>query len=164
MAINLQHSQTGLVKECPEGFSWTTFFFSGFVPLIRGMWVPFAITLFTSGLASIYYMFTINKLYAVSLLEKGYKPATDIDVDKLKMIGVVIGGENAKSVEAPTAQKEITEETVISARELHKAVSDFLGRVAPMKPFTEKRLEEPGELIVVKIDKFLNSIPSYNDE
>ena len=33
--IVLKHS-TGLIKECPTGYSWTTFFFGFFVPAFRG--------------------------------------------------------------------------------------------------------------------------------
>ena len=105
MSINLKHSTTGLVKECPEGFSWTSFFFNGFVPLFRGMWGAFAITFFTGGLAGLYYMFAINKLYVVHLLEKGYTPVSDVDIDKIKAMGVSIASESHHTkaeIEAPT--------------------------------------------------------------
>lgn len=93
MAINLKHTATGLIKESPEGFSWTTFFFGAFVSMFRGMWGAAAICLFTGGLANFYYMFKINKLYAVKLLENGYKPASQLDTDKLKAMGICISSE-----------------------------------------------------------------------
>ena len=34
--IRLKNPQTNVVKECATGYSWTTFFFGMFVPLIRG--------------------------------------------------------------------------------------------------------------------------------
>lgn len=89
MSLNLRHPVTNVVKEIPEGFSWTTFFFSLFVPISRGMWGPALLILITSGLASLYYMFTINKLYAQELLEKGYTPASSIDSEKLKAHGLL---------------------------------------------------------------------------
>ena len=89
MAINFKHVQTGLVKECPEGFSWTYFFFGPIVGMLRGMWTPFFVSLCTFGLANLYYMFKINKEYASALLEKGYKPAGDLDHQKLVNLGLV---------------------------------------------------------------------------
>lgn len=89
MAINFKHSQTGLIKECPEGFSWTYFFFGPIVGLLRGMWAPFFVSFFTLGLANLYYMFRINKDYASALLEKGFKPAGDLDRQKLVNMGLL---------------------------------------------------------------------------
>lgn len=89
MAINFKHNLTGVIKKCPEGFSWTCFFFGAFVPAIRGMWAPFVVSLFTFNLASWYYMFAINKLYTVHLMEKGYVPASEIDRQKVVSLGIL---------------------------------------------------------------------------
>lgn len=89
MAINFQHTQTNLVKECPEGFSWTYFLFGPIVGILRGMWAPAAVSFLTFGLGNLYYMFKINKLYAVHLMEKGYKPASDIDQSKVISLGLM---------------------------------------------------------------------------
>lgn len=89
MSINFKHTQTGLIKECPEGFSWTYFFFGPIVGMIRGMWTPFFVSLFTFGLANLYYMFKINKTYASQLMEKGFIPASDVDHQKLVLLGLV---------------------------------------------------------------------------
>ncbi len=105
MSINFKHPTSGLIKECPEGFSWTTFFFNGLVPLFRGMWGTFAIIFFTFGFAGYYYMFAINKIYATFLMEKGYTPASQIDIDKLKQMGVGLAPS-----ETPT-QSLVTEST-----------------------------------------------------
>ncbi|MCR9204942.1 MAG: hypothetical protein NXH75_10210 [Halobacteriovoraceae bacterium] len=113
MSVNFKHPTSGLIKECPEGFSWTTFFFNGWVPLFRGMWTAFAITLFSGGLAGLYYMFTINKIYATDLMEKGYSPASDLDVDKLSRMGISISRLESKSENKEPA-KQIEEEQVAS--------------------------------------------------
>lgn len=64
----------------PEGFSWTTFFFGAFVPLVRGM--PIGVTaklwivaIFTLGLSNIYFGFKINDEYQEFLLDEGYEVA-----------------------------------------------------------------------------------------
>lgn len=60
----------------PLGFSWTTFFFSFFVPIFRGDWlwfgVQFILAVLTSGLSAIVFAFIYNKIYAKSLYDKGY--------------------------------------------------------------------------------------------
>ena len=73
--INLEKS--GLIKEAPVGFSWTTLFFGFFPALIRGdmKWavIIFAATFVTFGLAGIVFAFIYNRLYIQSLVEKGFK-------------------------------------------------------------------------------------------
>ena len=96
MAIAFKHGTSGLIKECPEGFSWTTFFSNAWVPLLRAQWVPFIITMVTFGFAGLYYMFAINKEYAIHLMKEGYKPASDLDIDKIKMIGIPYSAPDAK--------------------------------------------------------------------
>ena len=70
-------NEIGQVKVVKEGFSWTMLFFGIFVPLCRGDWKWFLITLianlFTYGLASVVFAFIYNKIYINDLLEKGYK-------------------------------------------------------------------------------------------
>ena len=70
-------NEIGQVKVVKEGFSWTMLYFGIFVPLCRGAWNWFLITLianlFTYGLASVVFAFIYNKIYINDLLEKGYK-------------------------------------------------------------------------------------------
>ncbi len=106
MAISFKHTQSGLIKECPEGFSWTTFFFGLFPSAFRGMWGATAVMFFTANLAGLYYMFTLNKKYAEMLLEKGFVPAAAHDEDKIKAMGIAIG----KIEKTP----EITQEQIAS--------------------------------------------------
>lgn len=77
--ILLKHKDTGLTKECPTGFSWTTLFFGIFVPLLRGdiKWalIMFIICLCTAGLAWLVFPFIYNKKYIRSLMAKGFIPA-----------------------------------------------------------------------------------------
>jgi hypothetical protein len=64
------------VQSAPLGFSWTTFFFSFFVPIFRGDWVwffvQFILACLTSGLSVFVFAFIYNKIYAKSLLDKGF--------------------------------------------------------------------------------------------
>lgn len=83
MAIRFKHMQTGLIRKCPEGFSFTYMFFGPIIGIIRGMWTPFFVSFFTFGLANLYYMFVINKHYAAVLLERGFSPENDDDHSKL---------------------------------------------------------------------------------
>ena len=105
MAISFKHPTNGHIKECPEGFSWTTFFFNAWVPLLRKQWGVFAITLFTGGLAGLYFMFTINKIFASHLLELGYSPATELDHDRLKSLGIQISNGKTNVIEHKEPEK-----------------------------------------------------------
>ena len=70
-------SKTGIVKDAPVGFSWTTFFFGFFPALIRGDWlwavIIFATSFVTLGVAALVFAFIYNRLYIQSLLKQGYK-------------------------------------------------------------------------------------------
>ena len=74
--INFQN-KSGIVKEAPVGFSWTTFFFGFFPALIRGDWlwalIIFAAISVTFGLAGIVFAFIYNRLYIQGLLKQGFK-------------------------------------------------------------------------------------------
>ena len=73
--VNLEKS--GLVKEAPVGFSWTTFFFGFFPAVFRGdvKWAILMIiaAICTFGLSGFVFCFIYNKLYITGLVEKGYK-------------------------------------------------------------------------------------------
>lgn len=78
-------------KVAPIGFSWTTFFFGFFVPVVRGDWLWFLIQLglaiLTSGLSTFVFMFIYNKIYANGLIDKGFKAekiegATSLMIEK----------------------------------------------------------------------------------
>lgn len=85
MKIFLRHP-SGITKEVKAGFSWTTFFFGFFVPLIRGdfKWAAIFFVLavfigiFTMGIGGlivgIVFAFKYNMLYTKELIEKGYLP------------------------------------------------------------------------------------------
>ena len=81
-------------KKSFVGFSWTTFFFGFFVPLIRGDIKWFLIMLILSflsfGLAQFILCFLYNKFYTVNLLEKGYSPADEFSRSILKIKGIII--------------------------------------------------------------------------
>lgn len=74
--INFEN-KSGIVKEAPVGFSWTTFFFGGFPALIRGDWlwgvIIFAALFVTFGLAGFVFAFIYNRLYIQGLLKQGFE-------------------------------------------------------------------------------------------
>ncbi|MGG7078651.1 DUF2628 domain-containing protein [Clostridium sardiniense] len=76
MKVLLQND-SGLRKEVKQGFSWTTFFFGGFVPLFRGdlkwfiiMWI---LALISFGISWLVMPFIYNKKYMEGLMMKGFK-------------------------------------------------------------------------------------------
>lgn len=90
MKVQLQHTTLGTIKEVKVGFSWTTLFFGGVVPLIRGdirefvkwLYLPFL----TFGIWALIQPFTINKKYVQWLISKeGYTPNSENDRNKLVM-------------------------------------------------------------------------------
>ena len=68
--------KNGVQKQCPVGFSWTTFFFGGFPAIIRGhvlMGLVLIILQFiTFGLSSLVFAFIYNKMYINWRLENGF--------------------------------------------------------------------------------------------
>lgn len=93
MSIYLRND-AGFVKEVPTGFSWTTLFFSVFVPIIRGsigvFFTMLILALCTFGVSNLIFPFFINKLYINSLLEKGFKPADEISKGYLIRKGFIV--------------------------------------------------------------------------
>lgn len=78
-------------KKAPIGFSWTTFFWGGIPALTRQDWVAGIVLLIlcilTWGLAGIVAAFFYNKIYAVSLVNKGYYiHALPADLTKEKLM------------------------------------------------------------------------------
>jgi hypothetical protein len=107
--LHFKNKHTGQMKQAPVGYSWTTLFFTAFVPLLRGDWkwavimaliiivlggsvaaaapsVPVAsITLWTGIIVGFFY----NKTYIKNLITKGYEVTSveqgDIDVVQTKL-------------------------------------------------------------------------------
>jgi len=81
--ITLKNERTGQIRRVPEGFSWTTLFFGIFVPLFRGDWKYFFITmllaLFTFGLSWFVIPFFYNRWYQKELFDNGF-----IIIDSIK--------------------------------------------------------------------------------
>ena len=94
MAQMIVLEKNGIQKKSFVGFSWTTFFFGFFVPLIRGDIKWFLIMLILSflsfGLAQFILCFLYNKFYTVNLLVKGYSPADEFSRSILKIKGIII--------------------------------------------------------------------------
>lgn len=100
MKVNLVNVETKEQKQVALGYSWTFLFFGWFVPLFRGDWKWFSITLaativigwFTAGVGawvlSALFAGFYNKLSAKDLLEKGFEPADEFSTLALKKAGL----------------------------------------------------------------------------
>ena len=69
--------KNGLRKQCPVGFSWTTFFFGGFPALLRGHalmgLVQIILQIITFGFSAVVFAFIYNKMYLDWRMENGFK-------------------------------------------------------------------------------------------
>lgn len=87
MEITLQNN-SGEIIECPIGFSWTTFFFGCFVPVIRGDWKWFVIMLLaggaTFGISWFVFPFIYNGIFVKDLLGRGFGPTNERDASLLR--------------------------------------------------------------------------------
>lgn len=73
----MQNPLNGDYKNAPIGFSWTSLFFGGFVPLFRkhysgAIWWML-LMIITVGLSLLVQMFVYNKQYLKFLIAKGYQ-------------------------------------------------------------------------------------------
>ena len=92
--IILKHKESGLIKECVTGFSWTTFFCGVFlvaliVPLFRGdlKWAAILFALNTiigvptvgigAFVVNTIFAFVYNKIYIRGLMARGFVPADE---------------------------------------------------------------------------------------
>lgn len=70
-------NEVGIMQKVKIGFSWTTFFFGPFVPLVRGdikyFFIMIIASFLTFGISNIIFAFLYNKFYINDLLNKGYK-------------------------------------------------------------------------------------------
>jgi len=73
---------SGLIKEADWGFSWKTFFFGMFVPLVRGdvawFFIGLCLVVFTAGIGLLIFPFVYNKIYVKKQLEKGFYPLDEL--------------------------------------------------------------------------------------
>lgn len=94
MKIYLRHPVTNQIKSVKLGFSWTMLFFGIFVPLIRGDWkwffVSLALSIFTAGIAWLVLPFIYNKIYINDLLERGYIAADSRSESVLISKGIIL--------------------------------------------------------------------------
>ena len=89
----LKHPHSGMLKEVPLGFSWTTFFFGVFPALFRGdlknAGIMFLVALFTFGLSWFVFAFLYNKMYVSDLVSQGWGPADEYAVHALNSKGIM---------------------------------------------------------------------------
>ena len=94
MTLNFKHKDSGVIKTAPLGFSWTLLLFGIFVPMLRGDWKWFFISLLlfllTAGIAWFIVPFFYNKIYIKNLMEKGYIPADDFSKKILTQKGIIV--------------------------------------------------------------------------
>ena len=81
MKIRLTNG-SGLIREADWGFSWKTFFFGMFVPLVRGdvawFFIGLCLVVFTAGIGLLIFPFVYNKIYVKKQLEKGFYPLDEL--------------------------------------------------------------------------------------
>ena len=70
--MHIKFQKNGVTKQVKVGFSWTTLFFGWLALAVRGTVGPMIVTLFTFGLAGLYYCFTINRIHARQLAADGW--------------------------------------------------------------------------------------------
>ncbi|GAA7798051.1 hypothetical protein JP0178_13240 [Helicobacter pylori] len=93
MATTISLKKDNLIKKGLVGFSWTTLFFSFFVPIIRddARWavIMFIAALFTSFISNIIFAFIYNKQYTTRLLESDYEPTDEYSMGMLRAKGII---------------------------------------------------------------------------
>ena len=118
--IILKNNETGLTKSCATGFSWTTFFFGVFVPLVRGdlKWAMILLLLcalvgiFTLGIGAIFvgpiFAGFYNKIYIRHLMSNGFVPADDASYNWCVVNGLLMGDirSSQKDKEAEDGKKQ----------------------------------------------------------
>ncbi|WQS50883.1 HrgC protein [Helicobacter pylori] len=93
VATTINLKKGNLIKKGFVRFSWTTLFFSFFVPIIRGdvKWavIMFIAVIFTFWLSHIVFAFIYNKQYTTRLLESGYEPTDEYSRGILRSRGMI---------------------------------------------------------------------------
>ncbi len=102
MNIQLQNKNTGVVEQAPTGFSWTTLFFMGLVPIIRGDFGNFlkytGLFIITFSLYHPFFAATYNKMYIKKLVMEGFVPANEQAETYLKLNGLYINPQQLQTV------------------------------------------------------------------
>ena len=94
-----------LRKEVKFGFSWGAFFLGFIYPLIKGDYMVAGISFVVIGMASMIFFplifvlsmvfgFIYNKMYARRLINQGWHPFTEKDVQVLKKNGILFNDKN----------------------------------------------------------------------
>jgi len=80
----LVNDKTKELKEVKDGFSWTTLFFNGWVPLIRGdfyyLFIMWIVRCITFGVSWLVFPFIYNKLYVSRLINKKGFRIVDVSI------------------------------------------------------------------------------------
>ena len=74
--IKVKHNESGILKNCFVGYSWTYFFFGFFVPIFRGEILigvlHLIFSLVTFGLFQLIMPFLYNKQYSTRMLNESW--------------------------------------------------------------------------------------------
>ncbi len=74
--IKVKHNESGIIKHCFVGYSWTYFFFGFFVPIFRGEIsigvFHFILSIVTLGIFQLIMPFLYNKQYSTRLLNNSW--------------------------------------------------------------------------------------------
>ena len=100
MKVTLINNNNGDIKEVKLGFSWTTFFWGGLVPLIRKDWIAaiiliavnIVISACTYGFGTIFFDIAVaafyNKNYIQRLIKDNYHPNGETEEMKLRKYNI----------------------------------------------------------------------------
>lgn len=92
--VRLKH-ESGLIRECKVGFSWTVFFFGFLPPFFRGDWkwglIILLLASVTFGFSNVVFWFIYNGIYIKDLLQSGYEPADEHSRAILVNKGYILG-------------------------------------------------------------------------
>jgi len=140
-------SKNGGTKEAPVGFSWTTLFFSFWVPLTRGDWmwamIMFIAIFITFGIAGILFGFIYNRLYLEGLLKQGYSVKSYIGDKRSIELSAQIKLSNSRqesgSYGSDAKFESVSSEKSTSRSSLRKASrsNDFTGELEELQELYE---------------------------
>lgn len=160
MSIKLKHKDTGVVKNAPTGFSWTSLFFGFFPPLLRGdvKWFILAmiIAVFTFGISWLILPFIYNKIYIKNLMEIGYIPADDESKEFLIKKRIMVAEQ--KDVRRITSLEEVEREI---SEKINKEKSLLENGVIDQETFLKRKEELLKSLENAK--ESVSKDKSYND-
>ena len=87
--MKIKFRKNGIEKKVSTGISWATMFLGFFVMIIRRQWLFLLITWLTFSFSNFYFMFTINRYYAQSLINDGWIVVPEHHKDAYIHFGII---------------------------------------------------------------------------